>query len=129
VADDEAWRERPGPEAGNAEATPEDLLFANEFVEALSECLEHLAPRSRAVWFQRVFLEAPSRDIARRCGVQPGHVDVLVQRARTTLRQCMGNKGHGGTEARPGVFAALWPAMSRWSHEAVSRKDDRTDAC
>lgn len=125
-ADEVAWRERPGPTAGAVEATPEDRVSANEFVKALSDCIERLTPRSRAVWFQRVFLEAPSRDIAGRCGVHAAHVDVLVQRARTALRQCMSEKGHGGTEARPGVFAALWPAMTQWSREAAAREDDRT---
>lgn len=126
--DEEAWRDRLGETHSAIGPSPDDQTAANEFVVALVECVATLAPRSRAVWFQRVFLEAASRDIAEQCEVRPAHVDVLVQRARIALRACMVSKGHGEAEARPGVFATLWPMMVRVERGTFTRKDERSDA-
>ena len=112
-------RECPGPEdveqwsvaladrAGEP-ARPEDQVAAREFACALKQCVERLSPRSRSVWFRRVFLERPSREIGACVGLTPAHVDVLVQRARTALAACMERKGQREGVARPGVFVELW---------------------
>ena len=125
-------RECPGPEDTEAwdvalaervdgPARPEDGLAAREFVIALRECAASLTPRARQAWFRRVFLERPSREIAAHLGISPAHVDVVVQRARAALRECMERRGHRELESRPGLFVELWrhfgsdlPARSRW---------------
>ncbi|MEO5989693.1 MAG: RNA polymerase sigma factor [Candidatus Eisenbacteria bacterium] len=129
--DEEGWSDRLGEVPGAVGLSPDDRTAANEFVVALTECAAGLAPRSRAVWFQRVFLEVTSRDIAELWGVRPAHVDVLVQRARTALRACMASKGHDGAEPQPGLFAALWPTlgstMTRAGQRTQAREDERSD--
>ena len=91
---------------------PEDRLAAREFAHALRECVELLAPRAQQAWFRRVFLERPSREIAMSLGLTPAHVDVVVQRARAALRDCMHHKGHGEVALRPGAFVELWRHFS-----------------
>lgn len=126
--DEEAWRDRLGVTPSANEPAPDDQAAASEFVAALVECVAGLSSRAREVWFQRVFLEASSRDIAARCEVRPAHVDVLVQRARLALRTCMRQKGHEGAEARPGVFASLWPIWMQSNGTTRSMEDARPDA-
>ena len=112
-------RECPGPEDTEAwavalaerveePARPEDALAAREFVHALRDCAGSLAPRARQAWFKRVFLDRPSREIASHLGITAAHVDVVVQRARTTLRECMERKGLREIGLRPGLFVELW---------------------
>jgi RNA polymerase sigma factor (sigma-70 family) len=114
-------REAPAPEnpeawdsiARHEQATPvrpEDVLAARDFALALQECVERLAPRAREAWFRRVFLERPSREIASALGLRADHVDVVVQRARATLRECMDGRGQRGAVPAPGVFVHMW----RW---------------
>jgi RNA polymerase sigma factor (sigma-70 family) len=93
-------------------ARPEDLLVAREFARALRDCSAKLAPRARSAWFRRVFLERPSREIAARLGVNVAHVDVIVQRARATLRECMQARGHPDAELKPGSFVEIWSALA-----------------
>ncbi len=112
-------RECPGPEdeeawgaaladAGTEPPGPDDRLAAHEFARALRECVARLQPRARHAWFRRVFLERPSREIAANLALTPAHVDVVVQRARGALRQCMRRKGHPDAELRPGAFVEIW---------------------
>ncbi|MFN8589169.1 MAG: sigma-70 family RNA polymerase sigma factor [Candidatus Eisenbacteria bacterium] len=109
--DEERWAVAIAAHTGER-AGPEDLLAAREFVRALRACLEALAPRARSAWFRRVWLERPSREIGVRLGVNAAHVDVIVQRARTTLRTCMGGKGQPEPELRPGAFVDVWAWLS-----------------
>jgi len=109
--DPDAWA---GARADRSDvpARPEDQLAAREFACALRACVETLAPRARAAWFRRVFLERPSREIGARLGLTPAHVDVVVQRARVALRTCMEAKGHAGADPRCGAFAEVWSAVA-----------------
>lgn len=108
-SDDAAW---DAPIEDPA-ATPEEALAAREFVAALAACVGALAPRSRQLWFRRVFLGVASRELAALTGLQAAHVDVIVSRARAALRGCMEAKGYGSDDVRPGAFAALWPVAER----------------
>jgi RNA polymerase sigma-70 factor, ECF subfamily len=112
-------RECPGPEDTEAwgvalaervdgPARPEDGFAAREFARALRECAGSLTPRSRQAWFRRVFLDRPSREIAAQLGITPAHVDVVVQRSRAALRDCMERKGLRDQDPRPGLFVELW---------------------
>ncbi len=109
--DEEQWAVAVATHTGER-AGPEDLLAAREFTRALRVCLEALAPRSRSAWFRRVWLERPSREIATRLGVNAAHVDVIVQRARGSLRECMGEKGQAEPQLRPGAFVDVWSWLS-----------------
>jgi RNA polymerase sigma factor (sigma-70 family) len=96
----------------SAPVRPEDELAAREFARALRECVSQLAPRAREAWFRRVFLERPSREIAKALQLTPAHVDVVVQRAREALRKCMTHRGHPDAELRPGAFVEIWTYLS-----------------
>jgi RNA polymerase sigma factor (sigma-70 family) len=116
-ADDGAWDapiEDPAP-------GPDEVLAAREFVAALGACVASLAPRSRQVWFRRVFHGVASRDLAVLTGLQAAHVDVIVSRARAALRGCMEAKGFGSEDVRPGAFVALWPSVEREWREHAER--------
>jgi RNA polymerase sigma factor (sigma-70 family) len=112
-------REAPLPEDGAAwdhvfvdridrEAGPVEWMAAEEFVTALERCVAKLAPRARTAWWLRVGLERPSREIATRLEVAAGHVDVIVQRARIALGQCMTASGHAHADVHAQAFVLLW---------------------
>jgi RNA polymerase sigma factor (sigma-70 family) len=88
-------------------------LSRRDFAEALHHCLTRLAPRARTAWMLRAFCGLGSREIASHPEVlvQSGHVDVLLYRARQTLRQCMGKRGQNSEEIPPGTFAHLWRVL------------------
>jgi RNA polymerase sigma factor (sigma-70 family) len=93
---------------------PPDLAVERgEFVEALRECAERLQPRARTVWFFRVFYDMPSKTIAchPEVGLKAAHVDVLLQRCRAAIRNCMREKGHQPQDMPAGTFAELWMAL------------------
>jgi len=113
--------ERPDWDAGHGgwqddaatEAQPQLRVERREFAEALRVCAEALNPRSRLIWFFRVFLEMPSKKIAAHPEVElkASHVDVLLQRAREAVRECMDRKGFQPRDIPPGVFVELWRAF------------------
>ncbi len=109
--DEEAWAAPVGDDVARV-AAPEDLVAAREFACALRACVDSLAPRARSAWFRRVFLERPSREIAGSLAITPAHVDVVVQRARETLRRCMMAKGHPDAAMRPGAFVEIWSRLA-----------------
>jgi RNA polymerase sigma-70 factor (ECF subfamily) len=125
-ADAEAWAVALA--AGGGVSGPEDRLAAREFTRALRDCVAGLAPRARHAWYRRVFLERPSREIALVLGLSAAHVDVVVQRARVALKNCMKTKGHAEVVARPGAFVELWAFFAEDVSFAESRGlEDGTD--
>jgi DNA-directed RNA polymerase specialized sigma24 family protein len=86
-----------------------------DYVRALSRCATALHPRMQRIWFLRVFLELPSRDIARHpdVGTSPGAVDVALVRCRAWMAECIRSKGFEPKDMPPGTFAALWEALYR----------------
>ncbi|MEQ1833449.1 MAG: RNA polymerase sigma factor [Candidatus Eisenbacteria bacterium] len=109
--DDAGW-DRALQSDPDREAGPLEMTVAQEFVSDLGDCLEALSPRSRAVWTLRALFERPSRDIAAALALKAPHVDVLVQRAREAISECMTRKGHEITDVHPQAFVLLW---QRWS--------------
>jgi RNA polymerase sigma factor (sigma-70 family) len=89
---------------------PDVRVERNEFVEALRKCVEQLKSRSRLVWFLRVFYEMPSRKIAVHPAVRlkTNHVDVILQRSRQKVGECMGRQGFDVGDMPPGSFAEMW---------------------
>jgi RNA polymerase sigma factor (sigma-70 family) len=89
---------------------PDEPLERNEFAQALRQCAEVLEARTRLVWFFRVFYDMPSKEIAMHPRVQlkASHVDVLLQRGREAIRDCMKKRGYEPHEIPAGTFVELW---------------------
>ena len=83
------------------------------YVEALLACAARLDKRTVSVWFLRVLCDLSSKEIAAHpdVGLKPAHVDVLLHRARGSMRACMQGKGLSPGDMPPGCFAALWQAL------------------
>lgn len=66
------------------------LLEAAETSLRLQVCVSQLREVERAVVTLRLLDEHSGEDVARMLGLSRSHVDVLVHRAKLTLRACMG---------------------------------------
>lgn len=66
---------------------------AAEQVARLRVCVARLDDVQRAVVTLRLLDDLPGGDVARTLGLSPGHVAVLLHRARATLRDCMAAAG------------------------------------
>lgn len=100
-------------EYGNVMSTtvaPDVLVERKEFAEALRRCVKLLNPRAGLCWFFRVFYGMASKDIAVHPRIQRkvGHVDVLLQRSRELIRDCVQKAGFYPREIPPGTFIELW---------------------
>jgi RNA polymerase sigma-70 factor (ECF subfamily) len=69
--------------------TVEQLLTAAEDDVRLRGCVQGLADVQRTVVTLRMLDEADGEDVARTLGVTPGHVAVLLHRAKANLLACM----------------------------------------
>jgi RNA polymerase sigma-70 factor (ECF subfamily) len=67
----------------------EELLDAAETSLRLKTCVAELREVERAVVTLRLLEERSGEDVARVLGLSRAHVDVLVHRAKLTLRVCM----------------------------------------
>ena len=92
---------------------PDNLAERREFAAALRACAEQLDPRVRLIWIFRVFAGMSSKEIASHPEVhlKASHVDVLLQRGRSVIRDCMSRKGHEPGDIPPGTFVELWRAF------------------
>ena len=97
------------PESDGAEIN----VGRGQFLDAIRDCVSRLPPRTRRVWFMRLFLDMPSKRIAAQSsiGMTTSAVDMLLSRTRRTLRECMKRKGLGADDAPPGALAALWESL------------------
>lgn len=89
------------PPATGAEA---DVLLANaEDVVRLHACVAELCSVQRAVVMLRLLEERTGEDVAAMLGITRGHVDVLVHRAKASLRVCMRHTSEtiSASRARP----------------------------
>jgi RNA polymerase sigma-70 factor (ECF subfamily) len=78
--------------AGGA-ASVEELIVAAEEHGRLEGCMRTLAAVPRAVVTLRMLEELPGDDVARTLGITPGHVAVLLYRAKASLLACMTSCG------------------------------------
>lgn len=69
--------------------TAEELLAHAEDVVRLRACVAELCSVQRAVVTLRLLEERSGADVAEELGLSRGHVDVLVHRAKASLRVCM----------------------------------------
>jgi RNA polymerase sigma-70 factor (ECF subfamily) len=67
----------------------EGLLSQAEETVRLRACVASLCTAQRAVITLRLLEERSGEDVAEALGLSRGHVDVLVHRAKASLRACM----------------------------------------
>jgi RNA polymerase sigma-70 factor (ECF subfamily) len=80
--------EGPGAMAAR-DPTPEALLAQAEETVRLRACVASLCEIQRAVVTLRLLEERSGEDVAETLGLSRGYVDVLVHRAKASLRACM----------------------------------------
>jgi RNA polymerase sigma-70 factor, ECF subfamily len=78
-----------GREPAAAGHDAEALLGHAEDVVRLRACVAELCSVQRAVVMLRLLEERSGEDVAEVLGIARGHVDVLVHRAKASLRVCM----------------------------------------
>jgi RNA polymerase sigma-70 factor (ECF subfamily) len=78
-----------GRELAGGSPTPEELLASAEDVVRLRACVVELCGVERAVVMLRLLEERSGEDVATALGLTRGHVDVLLHRAKASLRVCM----------------------------------------
>jgi RNA polymerase sigma-70 factor (ECF subfamily) len=69
--------------------TSEEVLESIEEREQLARCVGELGEVQRAVVTLRMLDEVPGEDVARMLDIEPGHVAVLLHRAKANLATCM----------------------------------------
>ncbi len=90
--------------------SPERTVEQIQFVAAVRDCAQRLRGRAFRIWFFRTFFELSSKDIASHPDVQlkPGNVDVILQRSRQVLSECLAARGFRSRDLPPGSFVELW---------------------
>ena len=68
---------------------PDDLVARAEEHVRLRACVERLCGTQRSVVMLRMLEERAGEDVASELGITRGHVDVLLHRAKVSLRECM----------------------------------------
>lgn len=71
------------------EASAEKLVAAAEEHVRLRACVDQLCETQKAVVMLRLLEELPGEDVAASLGISRGYVDVLLHRAKASLRVCM----------------------------------------
>ena len=71
------------------EAGPDELIAAAEDQIRLHRCVQSLAEIQRAVVTLRMLDDVAGEDVAHALGITPGHVAVLLHRAKANLFACM----------------------------------------
>ena len=71
------------------ESSAETLVAEAEQHVRLRACVDQLCETQKAVVMLRLLEERPGEDVAASLGISRGYVDVLVHRAKASLRVCM----------------------------------------
>ena len=77
------------PQAADDVAGTDDAIARAEEHVRLRACVEELCETQKAVVTLRMLEELPGEDVGRALGISPGHVAVLLHRAKLALRTCM----------------------------------------
>ena len=86
----------PASDLPGSAPNAEELLAHAEDVVRLRACVAELCSVQRAVVMLRLLEERSGEDAAEQLGLERGHVDVLVHRAKAALRVCMRADGPSG---------------------------------
>jgi RNA polymerase sigma-70 factor (ECF subfamily) len=73
----------------------------------LARCVGRLADVQRAVVTLRMLEDRAGEDVARELGIKPGHVAVLLHRAKQSLHQCMTESSELTNAETAATLAAL----------------------
>ncbi len=136
------WLRRPGrrrPKQRSDPADPrcEDLPMPpdapdspcerREFIKALRGCVETLQPRSRRIWFFRLFYSLSSKEIGAhpQVALKPERVDEMLYNIRRSLSRCMEARGQRLRELPTGTFFEIWTTF-RGSSLLEVQTDGRT---
>ena len=74
---------------GHESPSTETLVAHVEECVRLRSCVDRLCRTQRSVVMMRLLEERPGEDVAAALGVTRGYVDVLLHRAKASLRVCM----------------------------------------
>jgi RNA polymerase sigma-70 factor (ECF subfamily) len=74
---------------GDGGPSTETLVAHAEECVRLRACMRRLCETQRTVVMMRLLEERPGEDVAQALGLTRGHVDVLLYRAKASLRVCM----------------------------------------
>ena len=77
------------PARATHESSAETLVAEAEEHVRLRACVDQLCETQKAVVMLRLLEERPGEDVAASLGISRGYVDVLVHRAKASLRVCM----------------------------------------
>jgi RNA polymerase sigma-70 factor (ECF subfamily) len=91
----------------DAEPAPDQRLTEAQERSRLARCVGRLADVQRAVVTLRMLEDRPGDDVARELGLKPGHVAVLLHRAKQSLHQCMTEETSQETTELPAVATAI----------------------
>ncbi len=75
------------------EPAADERMARGETRGRVERCVARLGEVQRAVVTLRMLDERPGQDVARELGIEPGHVAVLLHRAKAQLRACLENAG------------------------------------
>ncbi len=123
-----------GREIGNENPlpphAPDSPVERRAFIEALRDCADRLQPRSRRIWFFRVFYDMATKEIAAHpeIGLNPAHVDVVLSNVRSAIRECMENKEQRLRDLPPGSFFEIWKSFHGIKLEELGRDERAMDA-
>jgi RNA polymerase sigma-70 factor, ECF subfamily len=79
------WKQHPAP--------PDLAVGSQEAAASIAECLSELPAQQRDVFQLRQVEELTAAEASNILGLSITHIGVLLHRARTRLRVCLGNKG------------------------------------
>ena len=83
------WHKYEAPQAWQS---PEEMVEQQEFWIIFDACLNHLPAKYAQVFMLREMIELSSDEICEKLELTVSHLNVLMYRSRTRLRECLENK-------------------------------------
>lgn len=83
------WHKYEAPQAWQS---PEEMMEQQDFWNIFDACLNHLPAKYAQVFMLREMIELSSDEICEKLELTVSHLNVLMYRSRTRLRECLENK-------------------------------------
>lgn len=83
------WHKYEAPQAWQS---PEEMIEQQDFWIIFDACLNHLPAKYAQVFMLREMIELSSDEICEKLELTVSHLNVLMYRSRTKLRECLENK-------------------------------------